>query len=201
MPHIDIDDDSFAELVTQAVKKLLTHEKSKLSELTDGFLDEAKRSQRSVLDDFESSKDKFDAKAQAQLADADTAISTFKTRLSEKRKQVEDALNVRVIAGFSAVLLILGLAAAAYLGERLVTVNEKAKEVTTAAENLKTLNMALQGAMGEASAAFKKMSPDPSSHIQTLESFTNRIHDDLDKLQKQLQPMLNDWVARHPSRK
>lgn len=199
MARLDINDDQLGELVRQAVADLLKQEQSKVTVARDTFLEQARSAQRSALQDVENSITSFEARARTRLTDAETAISSFDTSLTEKKKKVEEALNVKVVAGFSALLLILALDATAYLSQQIITVGEKNRELAKAAADLKTSSAELQTAIDSAKAvyktAFESKNVDPGSQLQTLQALTNRvdadckrISGDLTKLTERLKP-------------
>jgi len=213
MADIHVDDGKLKELLAEAVKQMLADKQVEIDQITSKFLDDAARARREALKDIESSKDKFEEKAREKLSDAEMAITAFSTSLAEKKKKVEDALNVKIIGGFSAVMIVAALGAVALLSERIITVNSKANELSVAATALAKSSGELQGTINAANEVYKRVADsakgtDVTSQLQTLSILTTRMDGDLKTINGELQkigvdmkPLLNDYRARHSSTK
>lgn len=208
MAEIQFDDEHLSALLTQAVKEMLAKEHAKLSELSNSFLDGVSKSQRELLKEIEDSRDRFDARAKASLTSAEEAVASFNVSVAEKKKKLDEALNVKVIAGFSAFLLIGSLVAASYLTDRIVTVNGKVREYTDAAAKLDEARKTLDQAVTNATNVYKQASTpaDTASQMQVLTALVTRIDGDAHKidgdvkaLQKEVAPVVADYVKSHPT--
>jgi hypothetical protein len=210
MAEIQFDDERLSALVAQAVKEMLAKEHAKLGDLSNAFLDGATKSQRELLKEIEDSRDRFDTRAKASLTSAEEAFATFNVSVAEKRKKLDDALNVKVIAGFSAFLLIGALVAASYLTDRIVTVNGKVREYTEAAAKLDEARKSLDQAVTNATSVYKQASTpgDTASQMQVLTALVTRIDGDAHKidgdvktLQKEVAPVVADYARSHSNNK
>jgi len=210
MAEIQFDDERLSALMAQAVKEMLAKEHAKLGELSKAFLDGASKSQRELLKEIDDSCDRFDARTKASLASAEESVASFNVSVAEKKKKLDDALNVKVIAGFSAFLLIGSLVAASYLTDRIVTVNGKVREYTDAAAKLDDARKNLEQAVNSATTVYKQASTpgDTASQMQVLTALVTRIDGDSHKfdtdvksLQKEVTPVMTDYIAHHSTNK
>jgi ribosomal protein L14 len=129
--------------------------------------------------------------------------------VAEKKKKVDDMLNVKILAGFAAFLLIGSLVALSYLGERISAVNIKVKEYGDAATKLDGARGQLEQAVNDATKVYKQatLAPDSASQMQVLTALVTRIDGDsqridgeLQKFKKNVAPLLSEYAAAHPKK-
>jgi hypothetical protein len=213
MAEIKFDDDRLSALIADAVRELLAKEQSRVGKLSDGFLDEAAKTERELVKQIEDSRDRFEGRARERLKAADGVIEEFEKAVAEKKKKVDDMLSVKLLAGFSALLLIISLVALSYLGDRITTVNSKVKEYSDAAKKLDDSRGQLELAMTNAAKVYKDATQagDAGTPMQALtalvtridadvtriDASTKRIDGDLGKLKKDVAPVVEEYVARH----
>jgi chaperonin cofactor prefoldin len=203
MADLHVDDDKLKELLERAVSQMLSDKKTELDRVTIRFLDDAEKAQREILGTFDMSKDRFESKARERLTEADAQLKAFIDAFDECKKKAEDALNLRIIGGFSAVLLVAALIVISVLAERVVKVNETATALSQSAGQLKA-------SIESANIIYKQIGDsakgtDFTSQLQTLSALTTRIDGDIkridgqiENLNIQIKPLQKDYDARHP---
>jgi hypothetical protein len=213
MTNIPLDDDLFGEAVTKAVRDLLASDTKQLGEIANDYLDDAKSAYRAAVSDIEQSTQLFQSRARAILAEADAAIAQFKVDIDKKKTDVKDALNIKILAGFTVVVIFLTLGAIGYLGDRLSAVHIKDQDVIAEATKLATDAATLQGNIDAANKIYENAfeankNADAATQMQTLNALTARISSDLlttqsdvKLLKERTAPIISDWAARHPQTK
>ncbi len=187
MADIHIDDERLKGLLEQAVKDMLASERVRLDQLTTGFLNDAAKGHREAVKEIEEEREKFEARAHQKLSEADAAIASFDGSLAEKKKKVEDALNVKVLAGFTAVVLIGTLVAAGYFADRAYKLKRNTDEVVRNAADLQEASGRLNSAIENANKIYNTaIQPSDAGSMKTLTALVARIDADTQRIDKEV---------------
>lgn len=164
------------------------------------------KTEREIIEQIEASRDRFEKRAQTKIEEASASLDAFDKAIAERKKRLDDLLSVKILAGFSAILLIVSIVALSYLADRINAVNEKVAKYDTAAKSLDDSRGQLQDAMNSATTVYKQatQAADPAGSMQILTGLvahidgdTKRIDGEVRKLKTDTGPVVADWQAHH----
>jgi hypothetical protein len=175
----------------------------KMKRLDDGG---RSKTERGLIEQIEVSRDRFEKRAQIKIDEAGASLEAFDKAIAERKKRLDDLLSVKILAGFSAILLIVSIVALSYLADRINAVNEKVARYDAAAKSLDESRGQLQEELNSATNVYKQATPagDPAGSMQNLTGLvahidgdTKRIDGEVKKLRTDTGPVVADWQARH----
>src|SRR5260370_38146134 len=90
MAKIEFDDERLSELIAEAVKNLVATEQGKLGKLSDTFLDQISKTERELVQQIETSRDRFEKRAQAKIDEATASVEALNQAIADKKKILDD---------------------------------------------------------------------------------------------------------------